>query len=279
MNKLFYCIIAVVAYILGTIFPFNRLLPSIDPQHSALSAYELYDLVVNIVLAFLTLLTVCVALFKEDIVSIWRKPKLHVGQSSLIFSEDLIDGSNTTAKEARKYTISFRLENKKDIVARNIKVRLNQITFKNHQANIENNLTIKDQVINIQGEGFLSRFNPIMIDIITLEKIQHPQDNQAQASRQPEQAQQHSTQQESQADQHQIQPAERRPDVYRFKIGDNEIPNDYHNGELEIQFTILCSESSSICKTISLKWDKIWECRLHDMRQNNHLSANFLENK
>lgn len=275
MNKLFYCIIAVVAYILGTTLPISRFLPSIDPQGPVVSAYEYYALTIDIILAFLTFLTVCVALFKEDLVSLWRKPKLHVGQSSLSFSEELIDGSNVTAKEARKYTISFRLENKKDIVARNIKVVLNQIKFKNHQANIDNNLTIQNQTLNIQGEGFLSRFNPVKIDLITLEKLQQPQDNQAQPSQQPVQIS------PAQSATHTAQhpPLIQQQDVFRLKIGENEISSDYHNGELEIQFTILCSESSSICKTISLKWDKKWQSRLHDMLQQNHLSANFLENK
>lgn len=288
MNKLLYFVIAIAAYAVGTICPCNRLLPSINPQGPVVSAYDYYSLIVNIILAFFTFLTVCVALLKEDLVSLWRKPKLYVDQNSLSFSEELTDGSSTTTKQAHKYTISFRLENKKDIVARDIKVVLNQIKFKNHQANITNNITIKNNALNVQCEGFLSRFNPIIIQLITLEKLQQPQDNQGQPSQQPAQVAQQTNQQVVQAAQRsskqQTQPAQQaikipQQDAFRLKIGDNEISNDYHNGELEIQFTILCSESSSVCKKISLKWDKKWEDRLHDMQQQNHLSANFLENK
>lgn len=291
MNKLLYFVIAIAAYVVGTICPCSRLLPSIDPQGPVVSAYNYYSLVVNIILAFFTFLTVCVALLKEDLVSLWRKPKLHVDQNSLSFSEELTDGSSSATKQAHKYTISFRLENKKDIIARNIKVVLNQINFKNHQANITNNLSIKNKTLNIQGEGFLSRFNPIIIELITLEKLQQPQSNQVQPSQQASQQPTHTAQQSIQQvarvaqrspkQQVQVPSTIKTPqqDVFRLKIGDNEISDDYHNGELEILFTILCSESSSVCKKISLKWDKKWEDRLHDMQQQNHLSANFLENK
>lgn len=242
-----YLAIVLAAYVVGVIFPIQRLLPTINPLGPKVSSYECYALVVNILLALFTLLTVIVALFKEEIVSLWRKPQLNIDENSLELEEHLGQESKDSPSFANEYTAKFTISNKKNIVAQDVKITITAIKFTNHQTGTTSSIKLETKDFVFSEEKNITKFNPLEIKFFSLTR-------------------EVTTQGKTGSGQVSVE-------LFKMKIGENEILDDYLNGELEFCFMVFCS-NCSIEKSISIKWDKKWKDRKTDMSPE-HLLINF----
>ena len=247
MKYVYYLIIAFVAYIAGVILPLHRFLPVIKQIGPEVTRYEYYSLIVNIGLAIFALLTVIVALFKEEIVSFWRKPQLCVDENSLELEEHLGQESKDSPSLANEYTAKFTISNKKNIVAQDVKIIITAIKFMNHQTGTISSIKLETKDFAFSEEKNITKFNPLEIKFFSLTR-------------------EVTTQGKTGSGQTSVE-------LFKMKIGENEILDDYLNGELEFCFMVFCS-NCSIEKSISIKWDKRWKERKTDMCPG-HLSIGF----
>ncbi len=243
-------VVAIGSYLIGMLFPIKNILPLVSKNTEVISCYERWILIINFFLALFTLLAVFVALLKEEIVALWRKPALFIVQNlnNSLLSEHLQDNANNSILAADSYDVLITLKNKGKIDAKNIKIQISEAIFINHQTNNKCLIPIKNKTIKIEENQCLSRHSSIDIKLASLFNKQEPQDKQGTGNM------------------HEI----------IYLIGSNEIDTEYHNGEIQLAVIISCEGGYILRRKFSLKWDKKWGNRLVDISPR-HLTATMLK--
>ena len=116
----------IIGYFIGVFLPFNFLRPEII--NKPITNKELYDSVVGTMSVFVTILTVIVALFKEDIIRLLKKVKLNFEfMEGNELHEETVNIQGT--KKATKYYSVSNLKNMGNISADNCELFIDKIIF------------------------------------------------------------------------------------------------------------------------------------------------------
>lgn len=230
----------VVSYSIGMLFPIKNIVPILKKTETSLSPYELYSLAVNGMLALITFLAMLVALLKEEIVYLWRKPKLAIAQNenSSLLSEHIQDDSNTAQRVADRYNVIITIENKNKVDAKNIKIQISNAIFINHNTKNKSKIPFKNKIIKVGDNQNLSMYSMLDLNIASLKNVQIQKEK--------------------------CMTDKAIPRVSLF-IGENELPDEYCNGEIKIYIVITCEGGYALKKCLSIRWDGKWENRLSDI--------------
>ena len=171
-------IVAIVAYFLGMLFPIKNILPLISKNTEEVSSYERWVLVANYLLAFLALVTVIVALFKEEITSLWRKPKLCITQKedSSLLVERLKENTNNGNNEADCYDVLISIKNDGIVDAKNLKVKFLDAFFINPLTQSDSKILLERKIISIEECQYLPRYSSIDVRVASLMNRQKSQE-------------------------------------------------------------------------------------------------------
>lgn len=126
--------IGIIFYILGNVIPFRYL--QFEIEFSKLKTPELYTILINVTVAFVTFLAVIVALFKEDIRKIWEYARIEVHiPENYIFEKlnaDVVSQKSEEDKhlEAQKYISRIEILNSGNISAFGTELYLEKLEYK-----------------------------------------------------------------------------------------------------------------------------------------------------
>ena len=237
----------VIGYFLGMFVPIKNIIPVISENRTEISAYEWHVLVVNWVLAFVTLLTVFVALFKEEIIKLFRHPKLLLVKDNESCLKEALSEMEQGRKIATEFYYTVRIENTGNVEARNIDILIISLNYSNNV--IEKAIPINDRHIKLNDSNLEKLLAPSMVTETTIFSIAKEMLSQNVTN--------------GQTDYH--------DNTCVLKIGNNNIPKDYYQGTISLLFQIYCDGGYKDNRLIKIKWDGIWEDRLEDIKKN-HIS-------
>ncbi|WP_429173636.1 hypothetical protein [Aeromonas salmonicida] len=235
-------------YIIGVNFKFTDHVPwVIDEHRSTLSAFEYFSLLINFILAFFALLTIAVALLKDEIVSIWKKVMFSAELESECGFIENINNRNDASSSADNYQLKVNVTNDGTINALNCKIIISKVFHTNinssHRREIKLSKTMHPQLEN-------QIIPPSTSFEIMLAEINLKRDNSDNNTEQKKTT---------------LEPI--------FFIAGNIIDPECHAGVIEVHFSIHCDSTESLKRIIEIKWDGVWKNRLTDIKP--HLQATF----
>lgn len=244
------CIILLsFGYFLGVKIPFTNELPLvIEASKSTVSKFEYFSLLINFILAVFTLLTIAVALLKEEIVGLWKKVifSAHL-DSEHGFVENISRRSGSPSADS--YQLKLNITNNGTINALNCRVIISKVIYKNSTSN--NTREIKNHTNKILTNSEHQILSPSTSFEITIAEINVNRDN--------------SDNNVSSAGQAAPAPAP------ALLIAGRQIDQDCHYGSIEVHFSIHCDSTASLKRIIIIQWDGTWKDRLADIQP--HLKA------
>ncbi|MGY4041090.1 hypothetical protein [Aeromonas hydrophila] len=236
-------------YLLGVKVPFTNELPLvIDQKKLEVSKFEYFSLLINLVLAVFTFLTIAVALLKEEIVGLWKK---------VIFSADLDNEKGFVENISRRsgstsadsYQLKLKITNNGTINALNCRVIISKVIYKNGASNNAREMKYHANKILTNSEHQI--LSPSTSFEITIAEININRDNSDNVSNTGP-----------------VTPAPAPTPTPTLLIAGGQIEQDCHNGSLEVHFPIHCDSTESLKKVMIIQWDGAWKDRLADIQLN-----------
>lgn len=138
-----------LGYLLGNFLPLSYLRPTVIPTQRLIQLFDLYQIIINFITAFVTAIAVLVALFKEDIRKMWEYPKLEISIPENNFTETLNSANTDTSnsREATKYTCDIDVFNSGNITALELEIKLESLIFTYNRPGVQN-IEVQNQNIN-----------------------------------------------------------------------------------------------------------------------------------
>lgn len=247
-------LLLVLSYFIGVYFPINNQpLITLDPNKGHISAYEYWSLIINGVLAFLTLCTIFVALLKDEIVGLWKKVVFEARfENEHGFVENISKKSTPTSAE--NYQLKIHVTNCGTINAFDCRVIVSRIIYINATSKNTRDIKFSDRKIPTTIDNQI--FSPSTSFEFVLAEVSLKKEHSIKDPTGP------------------VKPEQPEPVLI---IAGNQIDRDHHSGQIEVHFSIHCNSTASLKKIVSIQWDGKWEERLTDI-QPNRLKAT-LKNK
>lgn len=249
MNKyiilIFVIIIGVLGYILGNYLPIKMLNPTLTSINFTLGEY--YRLVVAIVSAFMTLLAVIVALFKDDFRELWKRPKIEFCEPTQMTIEDTSSSENSETEndtiKAQRYLSRIEVYNRGNLPALNSEIYLEKLEFTPIDSTIAQ--AIESSSSALEWNGYES--NSIAIPpggkkLIEIVKITAPVKLTTPDSDDPK-------------------------EPSKLIIGNITNKKEHAKGKWTATFTLYAQNIKPISFEIEIEWNGVWKNRLTEFNQ------------
>jgi hypothetical protein len=232
-----------VGYILGNYIPTDILKPNYVGDTITLSDY--YKLLVSIVSASMTFLALVIALFKDDIREMWKRPRLSFSLPDNHTIEDtysyLDSESGSETIRAKKYVSRVLIKNSGNLPALHCEMYLVSLEFVPKSASLTQNIECSSAPLEWNGIGatpiIISPGGSKMVNIVEItapEKVSTP--DSAKTNKNPQ-----------------------------LIIGT--IPNheDHDKGDWKAKFSLFAQNHSEVVSIeVHINWSGLWKNRLAD---------------
>ncbi len=246
-------ILSLVLFVVGTSF-FVKVLNSFVIEYKPMNNYEYFSIIISSVSALITAIAVIVALFKEEIINIFRKPQIKIELPEKHTYEETeevdIRADEDPIKEATKYITRINIKNNGNLPARNVEMNLEMLSFKELNSELVEQIDVKSTSIIWQNTnkdkitippGCIKVLN--IVEIIGPSKTSLPDPNTT----------------------NKVQPG--------ILIANNELKADV-KGIWIAEFSVNAENHNLLKFKMSIEWKGVWKKRLTEM--NNSYSIKIL---
>ena len=248
MNKLykicFLIILVIVGYLLGNFIPAELFKANFIDEK--LNKGEYYRLQISIISAVITFLTVLVALFKDDLRELWKRPKIQFSTPDEITIEDLNSSLESEAANdtpiAKRYISRIEVMNIGNMPTLNAEIYLNKLVYIPKDSTISQNYECSGSALKWNGtESHLIIIPPGGKKLIKIVEITPPEKTST-----PESVK-----------------LNKPPVLY---IGEIENAKDKAKGKWTATFSLYAQNHKPTSFTVEIEWNGIWKNRLAEFK-------------
>jgi hypothetical protein len=248
MNKLYKIgllfIAGIVGYSIGNYIPVELLKPNFTDEN--LNKGEYYRLLISIISALITFMAVLVALFKDDLREIWKRPIINFATPDEITIEDL--SSNIESETVNDTPISNRYISRIEVIntgnlpAINAEIYLDKLEFTPKDSTIVQNIEASSSALKWNG----TESNTIIIPpggkkLIKIAEITPPEIISTPESEKLN-----------------------KPPI--LSIGDISNTKDKSKGKWTAKFSLYAQNHKPTSFTIDIEWNGVWKTRLTEFK-------------
>ena len=239
-----------IGYLIGNFVPFEVFKPNFAEE--ILTKGEYYRLMISIISAFITFLAVFIALFKDDIREIWKRPKIEFSMPKEITIEEtdsLLDSeSGSETIKAIRYISRIEVINKGNLPALNSEIYLDKLEFTPKDSSIAQNIECSSAALHWNGTDNSSIIIPPggkktinILEVTAPEKMSTPD-------------------------------SARTKNISKLIIGT--IPNnkEHVKEKWNATFSLYAQNHNPISFSIEIEWNGLWKNRLTEF--NNQFQVN-----
>lgn len=242
-----FLLIPLLGYILGNLFPISLL--KVPYELDTLKYSDYLKLLISVLSAFITLIAMLLALFKDDIRNLWNRAKLNIDEKieTSEIKNILYEASSDSNEiiKALKYTSYINIINIGNIPSNGTEIYLEKLLyFEHNNNNIEQNIEFTSTALKWNGDDInIINIPPggkkkiILTEIKCPEKLSTPDSANTNLPNE-------------------------------FLIGDIRIDNKKSRGKWIGTFCIYSQNHKKTTFEIEIKWNGIWKNRLSELRSN-----------
>lgn len=248
MNKFykigFLVIAGIIGYVVGNFIPTELFKPSFSDE--TLNKGEYYRLLISIISAIITFCAVLVALFKDDLRELWKRPIIQFSTPDEMTIEDLNSSlESETANDipvANRYISRIEVKNIGNMPALNAEIFLDKLEYIPKDSTITQNLECSGSALKWNGTESHSIIIPPggkklikIVEISPPEKISTPESEKV-----------------------------NKPPM--LSIGEIESVKDKAKGKWTATFSLYAQNHKPTSFTVEIEWNGIWKTRLTEFK-------------
>jgi len=228
-----------IGYFVGNFLPIEIFKPSFS--NDALSKGEYYRLIVAIISASITFFALFIALFKDDIRELWKRPRISFSLPDKHTIEDtdssLDSESGTETIKAKRYLTRIEIKNSGNLPALNCEMYLDKLEFIPKETSIAQNIECSSAPLKWNGTESPTIIIPPggkkLLDIIEVkapEKVSTPD-------------------------------SARTNNKTKLFIGTIPNNNDQAKGKWKVKFSLYSQNHNPVSVEVEIEWNGLWKNR------------------
>ena len=238
-------IIGMIGYSLGNYIPMEIFNPNFTDENLTKSDY--YRLLIAIISAIITFFAVLVALFKDDLRELWKRPIIQFCTPDEMTIEDLNSSlESETASDipvAKRYYSRIEVKNIGNMPALNAEIYLDKLEYIPKDSTISQNIECSGAALNWNGSESHTIIIPPggkklikIVEILAPEKISTPESEKI-----------------------------NKPPL--LTIGEIENNKETAKGKWTATFSLYAQNLKPIRFTVEIEWNGVWKTRLTEFKK------------
>lgn len=237
-------IAGIIGYFVGNYLPIRFLTPSFTDE--TLTKGEYYRLMISIISAVITFSAVLVALFKDDLREIWKRPIIQFAMPSEVTVEDLNSSFESESVNdtpiANRYVSRIEVKNIGNLPTLNAEIYLDKLEFTPKDSTIVQNIEASSSALKWNGKETSSIIIPPggrklveIVEITPPEKISTP--DSAKQNKPP-----------------------------TLIIGEIHNSKDKAKGKWSAKFSLYAQNHKPTSFVVEIEWNGVWKTRLAEFK-------------